>query len=55
VGRFHPVRQDQTLNTRRQNTIPEVRQLETFAGDGQIEARVKEEAIALCKKFPIYG
>lgn len=25
------------------------------AGDGQIEARVKEEAIALCKRFPIYG
>ncbi len=24
-------------------------------GDGQIEARVKEEAIALCRRFPIYG
>jgi glycine hydroxymethyltransferase len=24
-------------------------------GDGQIEARVKEEAIDLCKRFPIYG
>lgn len=25
------------------------------AGDGQIEARVKEQAIALCHRFPIYG
>jgi len=25
------------------------------AGDGQVEARVKEEATALCRRFPIYG
>ena len=24
-------------------------------GDGQVEARVKEEATALCRRFPIYG
>jgi glycine hydroxymethyltransferase len=25
------------------------------AGDGQVEARVREQASALCKRFPIYG
>jgi glycine hydroxymethyltransferase len=25
------------------------------AGDGQIEAQVREQAIALCQRFPIYG
>ncbi len=25
------------------------------AGDGQVEARVKEQATALCRRFPIYG
>jgi glycine hydroxymethyltransferase len=24
-------------------------------GDAQIEARVREQAISLCKRFPIYG
>ena len=24
-------------------------------GDGQVEARVREQATALCRRFPIYG
>ncbi len=24
-------------------------------GDGQVEARVREEATNLCRRFPIYG